>query len=135
MIAAAPKRRRQRKLGLVPILEKPLAEIRPSPENDRIYRPVDASDPEIIALAQSILQHGIREPLVLTLDDFILSGHRRYAAAKLARRETVPCRVEPFRRADDVDRFVLLLREYNRQRDKTIAEKFREELLTFGHKF
>ena len=114
----------------VPILDKRLGEIHPSPENDRIYRPVDPTDSEIIALADSITQYGIREPLAITLDDYIVSGHRRYAAAKLAGLETVPCRVEPIRRTDDIDRFVLLLRENNRQRDKSLAEKLREEIIT-----
>ena len=59
-----------------------------------------------------------------------MSGHRRYAAAKLAGLQTVPCRVESIKRADDIDVFVLLLREYNRQRDKSLAEKLREEIVT-----
>lgn len=122
------------KLGLVPILEKRLDEIRPSPENDRIYRPVDPTDPEIIALAKSIKRLGVKEPLVITLDGWILSGHRRYAAAKLVRLRTVPCRVEPIRREDDIDAFVVLLREYNRQRDKSLAEKLREEIVTADSK-
>lgn len=105
-------------------------ELRPSPENDRLYRPVDRDDPEIIALAESILEHGVREPLVATLDGWIVSGHRRHAAARLAGLKTVPCRVEPIRRGDDSDQFVRLLREYNRQRDKTADEKLREELVS-----
>lgn len=127
------RRRRQNngngELDHVPILEKPLAEIRPSPENDTLYRPVDPNDPEIIELARSIWQFGVREPLVLTLDGYILSGHRRFAAAKLAGLKTVPCRIENSKREDDIDRHVLLLREYNRQRDKSLAEKLREEIV------
>ena len=61
-----------------------LCDIRLSPENDVLYKPVDFSDPAIIALAESIREHGLREPLVLSTDSYILSGHRRYAAATLA---------------------------------------------------
>lgn len=105
-------------------------ELRPSPENDTLYRPVDPDDPEIVALAESIGRHGLREPLVVTLDRYIVSGHRRHCAAKLAGLKEVPVRVEPIRRTDDVDAFVVLLREYNRQRDKSLDEKLREELVT-----
>jgi hypothetical protein len=110
------------------IIEKRIGEIHPAPENDRLYRPVDPNDPEIIALAESIKQYGIREPIVITLDGYIVSGHRRYAAAKLAGLKTVVCRVLPIKRTDDIDQFVVLLREHNRQRDKSLAEKLREEL-------
>ncbi len=70
------------------------------------------------------------EPLVVTLDGYILSGHRRFAAARLAELKQVPVRVVPIRRSDDIDAFVRLLREYNRQRDKTLDEKLREEIVT-----
>ena len=61
-----------------------LSQLEPAPENDDLYRPVGFDDPEIQALARSIREHGIREPLVITLDNYILSGHRRYKAARLA---------------------------------------------------
>ena len=65
-----------------------LSVIRPSVENDKLYRPVDPSDPALIALAASIGERGILEPLVISADDFaddfIVSGHRRYAAAGMA---------------------------------------------------
>jgi hypothetical protein len=114
------------KLGLVPVL-LPIASISPAPENDRVYRAIDLSDPDLRALAQSIRENGVREPLVLTLDRFILSGHRRYAAAKLAGLAAVPCRFEIIRRSDP--EFLPLLVEYNRQRVKTVSEKAREEIL------
>lgn len=104
--------------------------IRPSPENERLYRPVDPEDPEIVALAESIAEHGVVEPIVVTRDHWILSGHRRYAAAHLAGLREVPCRVEPIRRSDDLDRFIRLLREYNRQRTKSLDEQLREEVVS-----
>jgi hypothetical protein len=113
-------------LGLVRFL--PIQLIKPSPENDKLYRPVDPADPEIRALAKSIKAHGVKEPLVITQDHFILSGHRRYVAAKLAGLIEVPCRYEDITRDDP--RFLPLLREYNRQREKTDAEKLREEVVS-----
>ncbi len=106
-----------------------LTEIRPSPENDAIYGVILPTNQEIIELAQSITEHGLREPLTVTMDGYILSGHRRYTAAKLAEFDHVPIRRVPIRRDDDIDRFVVLLREHNRQRDKSLAVKLREELI------
>jgi len=103
--------------------------IQPSPENERLYRPVLPSDPEIRDLAKSILEHGIREPIVITTDYYIISGHRRFVAAKLAGLTSVPCRTENINRAEDPDRFLVLLREYNRQREKNFGEKLRETVV------
>jgi hypothetical protein len=102
--------------------------IRPSPQNDTIYGPVDPSDPDVQALAASVGEHGIREPLVITLDGFILSGHRRYAAAKVAGLREIPCRRENIQSTDPG--FVVLLREYNRQRVKGIDVVLREEIIS-----
>jgi hypothetical protein len=129
--------RQKAKMGLVPI--RPVAgrlrhvateRIYPSPENESLYRPVNLDDPEIIALAESIREKGILEPLVVTRDYYIVSGHRRHAAAILAGLATIPCRMLPIRRRDDTAGFVQLLREHNRQRDKSNDERLREELVS-----
>ncbi|QDU28895.1 ParB-like nuclease domain protein [Anatilimnocola aggregata] len=121
-MSAPPKSR------LVGIL-RPLDELHPAPENDLLYKPVDPNDADVRALAASIRLHGVKEPLVVSKDGFLLSGHRRHVAAKLAGLTHVPCRVEPISREHDRDQFVILLREYNRQRNKSFAEKLREELV------
>ena len=110
---SAVKRRKRSKLGQDRVLEYPLANLRPSPENDRPYR-----------------QRGVIEPLVATSDGYILSGHRRFVAARLAGLKQVPVRVVSIRRTDDIDAFVRLLRVYNRQSDKTLDEKLREEIVS-----
>src|SRR5262245_6270134 len=74
--------------------------VRTSFKNDVLYKPVNEKDPEIQALAASIAEYGVREPLVITLDNYILSGHRRYVGAKLAGLEFVPCRRENVRHSD-----------------------------------
>jgi len=117
-------------LGHVPIRPIPLYEIKPSPENSDLYRPVNRDDPDIKALAASIKEHGILEPLTITADHYLISGHRRHTAASVAGLATVPCRVTDFRRDDDPDRFIVLLRENNRQREKSFDEKLREELVS-----
>ena len=102
----------------------------PSAENNLLYRPIDEDDPDLQELARSIEERGVLEPLVITKDYYILSGHRRHAAAKIAGIELLPCRVVDINADDDPDEYVRMLREYNRQRDKTIAEKLREEVVS-----
>jgi len=114
------------------ILHLPVDDVWPSPENSQLYRRIDPDDPEIAALADSIAEHGVQTPLVVTEDGWIISGHRRHAAARLADLELVPCRVEPFVKDDDPDRFLRLLRECNRQRVKTFDEKLREEIVSIN---
>jgi hypothetical protein len=131
-MSSSTKHRRRvpssRKTRLVPILQKPLTVLRPSTVNDRLYRPVSAQDPEIRALANSIRQYGLHEPLIITRDNVILSGHRRHLACRLAGLKVVPCRVEALKSTDP--EFAAKLRECNRQRVKSLDEIAREEILS-----
>jgi hypothetical protein len=116
--------------GHVPISERRLDALRPSPENNDLYRPVSPDDPEVRSLAESIRRHGVLEPLAVTLDDYILSGHRRYVAAAMAGLESVPVRVENVRRGEGGAAFLPVLREFNRQRVKSLDEVVREEVVS-----
>src|SRR5262249_11615280 len=108
-------------------VRKRLASLEPSPENLQIYR---ATDPDIEKLADSIAANGLREPPVITSDNYIVSGHRRCAALARMERVWVPCRVLRFRRWPMTkDEYIALLRDFNRQRNKTVGEKVREELI------
>lgn len=123
------KTKNRTSLGLV--TERRLDDLKPSPENDLLYDRTNGEKPDDIALAQSVAQDGVKEPLVISLDDFILSGHRRYFAARRAGLSTVPIRLAPIRRSDyDQGAYLKVLRDYNLQREKTFAEKLREELVT-----
>lgn len=104
-------------------------EISPSPENALLYRPVTPDDEATIALANSITENGVLEPLVISADNYIISGHRRHCAARLAGLREVPCRKMLVRRGEGdsaSDEFLKLLREHNRQRVKTRDESLRE---------
>jgi hypothetical protein len=110
------------------VVTKLLTEIQPSPENEKLYRPVATDDPDIQALADSIRRYGLQEPIVVSLDHYIHSGHRRYVACGLAEFFWVPCRVVDVRRGDP--EFLTLLREFNRQRVKSRDEVTREEVVS-----
>jgi hypothetical protein len=107
-----------------------LHKIKPSPENDRLYKPIDPASKDIKQLAGSIKQYGLLQPIRITADGYIISGHRRAVACRLAGLKMVPVQVEPFDRADNPDRFMVLLAEHNRQREKTFDEKLREAVVS-----
>lgn len=107
----------------------PWSLVRPHPLNDKLYRPVKKDDPDVRALARSIALEGLLEPLVVTLDHFILSGHRRHVACGLAGLSEVRVRYENVHSADE-SRCLELLREYNRQRVKSFDEILREEIVS-----
>ncbi len=122
---------------LVRSVRRRIENIYPSPENNEIYRPIDRDDSDFIALVASIREKGVLNPLEISLDGYVISGHRRLAAAKMAGLKTVPCRVSNIsrmiRRSENGleywelnDEFVRLLREHNRQRHKTPDEQLCE---------
>lgn len=103
--------------------------IRPAPLNDELYDPVDRAEPSFQALLENIREHGILEPLVASVDGYILSGHRRHAAAVELDLDRIPIRIrQDVSYQHDRDNFLRLLASYNRQRVKTSSEQLREEL-------
>jgi hypothetical protein len=119
-----PKARPAAEAGLVRLS---LSSIHPAPENDLLYRRMRADDPEIREMARSIKQWGLREPIVVSRDGYILSGHRRHMACRLAGLKQVDCRVEDITRGHPD--FQRLLVEYNRQRVKSFDEVVREQVV------
>jgi len=114
----------------------PLNDIHESPENVKLYRPVTPDDPETIAMADSIRKLGVLEPIVISADDhpYIISGHKRCIAARMAGLRQVPYRRSNVKRghgekASDAF-FLQLLREFNRQRIKTRDELLREAVVS-----
>src|SRR5260370_25578240 len=65
--------------------------IDPAPENAKLYRLPSPDDPDIVKLADDIKQNGVKEPLVISADNYIMSGHRRHCAAMVAGLTKVPC--------------------------------------------
>jgi hypothetical protein len=110
-------------------VRKRVSSLKPSPENRDLYRHVD-DDPDVDALEASIKKNGLHTPLTVTSDNYIVSGHRRHAALVRIGQAFVPCRVLPVRRDSMTkDEYVAMLRDHNHQRNKTVAEQVREELV------
>jgi hypothetical protein len=121
------KPRRNGKFDHGRILPLPLSYLTPALINGKVYRPVDPADPEVHALAASIAEKGLLEPIIITTDEVIISGHRRHAACTLAGLDIVPCRRVKVHSLDP--NFLPLLVEYNRQRVKSVDERLREEVI------
>jgi hypothetical protein len=110
-------------------VRKRVSSLKPSPENRLLYKPIDPDDPEIIKLAAAIRKNGC-DALTVTADNYVVSGHRRLAALKINGQTFVSCQVLPQRRdALSKDEYVALLRGYNHQRHKSVAEQVREEMV------
>jgi len=103
--------------------------LKPSPENDEIYGEIDEdSDPAMQSLIDSIRTMGLEEPIILTLDGYILSGHRRYFAAFMLCWERIPVRFANVRR-DQTQDYHRLLAAYNPQRVKSVAAVMAEKFI------
>ena len=106
----------------------PIDSIKPSPENNDIYGPIEHDD-SMDNLIDSMRRKGMEEPILVTRDGFILSGHRRYYAAKFLGWRKVPVRVRPdIYRVGNAE-FHRELIEYNPQRIKTVGSLLKEALL------
>ncbi len=100
------------------IVTRRLVALKPHPLNAALYGGEELDE----ALAESVRQCGILEPLTITRDDVILSGHRRLLAAAACDRITVPCIVVD---GDPLDLEWRLI-ESNRQRAKSREQIGRE---------
>lgn len=67
-----------------------MSDIKPSNINTTIYQP--HHEDRIVKLANNIKKNGLMEPLIVTRDGFIVSGHTRYAAMKYLNRTFVNVR-------------------------------------------
>jgi ParB family chromosome partitioning protein len=83
--------------------EIPIKKLKPHPRNELIYGPEDVSD-----LVAQIEERGrIVVPIIINANHVILSGHRRWGAAKALKLKTVPCEVREFESEEDEIEFLL----------------------------
>ena len=105
----------------------PIGSIKPSPENSDIYGEV-VDNEHMDNLVGSIRNRGLSEPILISADGFILSGHRRFHACRRLGWTHVPVRRSDTRR-DGNNQYHQELIEYNPQRVKTPGSLLREALL------
>jgi ParB-like chromosome segregation protein Spo0J len=111
-------------------VRKRVSSLKPSPENLQLYRAIDPDDPDNIRLDKSIKSRGLFEPLIITLDNYVVAGHRRLTSLLRIGQRIAPCRRLNVRRDSiSADEYIALLREHNVQRSKSVAEQIREELV------
>ena len=90
-------------------------QLKPHPLNSKIYSNGNTED-----LEASIQENGLLDPIVITKDNTIISGHRRWNACKNIGLENVDVRVEDFQ-----DETIALV-ELNRYRNKKASELLNE---------
>lgn len=104
------------------------SELEPHPKNRDIYGDTANVDDLSEPFRESVAEKGVLEPLVITGGKQIISGHRRWVAAKAADLDSVPVRYSEFD-SDLAEREALI--EFNRQREKTpgqLVNEFEEML-------
>jgi hypothetical protein len=113
----------------------PISSITVAVENNLIYGRFAISNDDDYQLFGSVKAHGIAEPLVLSADGILLSGHRRLAAAKYAGLSSVPVRkLDIHFLALPSDEKLKILQRYNTQREKSFEETVRERLVKIDSK-
>jgi hypothetical protein len=104
-------------MGLAEFRKVPVDSLRPHPLNEKLYPVNEEEDDD---LAESMERSGMLEPIVALPDGTIISGTRRWRAARKLGWKTVRCE---FRSFDDPELAIL---EYNRYRKKTPRTIFLE---------
>ena len=112
------------------VVSVPIDTVKPASENETVYHAFDIRNTDDEALYKSVRHDGVLEPLTVSADGFILSGHRRHRAAMSAELEHVPIRRVDLRLADlPADERLRDLTAHNTQRRKTVEEQAREEIV------
>jgi hypothetical protein len=112
----------------------PLDSLKPAPENNDIYSAIALDNPNLQELAQSIKEHGVLEPLTISRDGYIISGHRRRMASYLAGLKEVPVQVDSLSRTENPEEFLKKLVGANSQRIKSMAELIHESAIKIDPK-
>jgi hypothetical protein len=102
-----------------------LSHVRQSPEHDELFMPLDEDDPELQDLAESIRELRVLEPIVLSEDRYIVAGHRRFLATRLAGLPQVPYWSSGVHRGRDPEEFVRLMCEHKRPCERPPEELVR----------
>ena len=103
-------------------------DIKPSPENDEIYGECQRDD-AMETLIESIREHGLEQPIYVSADNYIISGHRRHFACHMLDYPRIPVRVAKDVWREGNPQWYKILTDFNPQRVKDAAALFKEALL------
>ena len=115
-----------RQTGCDPECRVQLCDLTPCPENDEVYGSQSLADPDILSLIASIKDLGVTDPIRISPDNVIISGHRRRFCAIQAGLAEVPTIREPLSYQENHAEFMKLLVEANEQRKKSAGVLLRE---------
>lgn len=96
-----------------------VSELRENPLSLAIY----GAEEDIADLVESVREHGILTPLLVREDGTIISGHRRFRAARQLGYEAVPCELIAFSSQEEEE---IVLIAANKSRQKTAVQLLRE---------
>lgn len=86
------------------IIEKQISDLKPYPNNPKIH-----TEKQIEQIAKSIqLTKGLRQPIVIDKNNFIVCGHGRYLAALQLGYDTVPCELIDNLTEDEIKAYRLI---------------------------
>ena len=94
-----------------------VSELKPHPMNEVIYGSYDSLDDDLLF---SISNHGLQEPLTISKDKVVISGHRRLRIVKQLGWDSVDCRISNF------DNPLLSIILSNKSRSKTSLQLLNE---------
>ncbi len=106
-------------------------DLQPSPENRQLYKDRTSSHLDHERMIASIKSKGgVQEPLLMSADGFIISGHFRHDCSPKAGYDEVPIIVKDLRRWQHTsDEWLAILREHNVGRETTFDERVREKIV------
>ncbi len=113
------------KSALTPTVRKRLDELTPHPRNEKIY----GVNEDVSALVEKIRKSGVVTTLIITDDNVIISGNRRWKSCKQLAAEgdkrfcSVNCEVKTFDSEEDELEYLVIC---NDTREKTKEQKARE---------
>jgi ParB/RepB/Spo0J family partition protein len=103
------------------VIKVQMSNLKPHPLNAQVYG--DSYDAD---LAESIKKHGILTPLLVTMDNVIISGHRRWNAARDLGLAEVPVITSDLTDEMDIEEAVLVSNKQRQKTNEQIAREFQE---------
>ena len=99
--------------------------LHPNPDNHKVYDPQLASNPDFQMLCDTMRETGYNEePITITTDCEIISGHRRWSAARQIGMPLLRCVVDRTAKSPEIRRLKLII--HNMHRRKSRVELARE---------